>query len=118
MLKATLEFESPVHQGRLYVHFLGQQTGLILNYLSIHYTIQENFSQFFFSLSASFPETAFCISALGMIVMCTMDVININDEGWREGERQEGKEGREVAETSKYPGRDCDEEILVSLNFG
>lgn len=48
-----------------------------------------------------------------------MEIIQVNEQGWREGEEVRGKEERKkVVETNEHPGQDYDEEILVSLNFG
>ena len=48
----------------------------------------------------------------------TMEVIKINEEGWREGEKaREKEEGREVVETNKHPGQDYDEGLLASLSL-
>lgn len=47
-----------------------------------------------------------------------MEVIQANEEGWREGEKAREKEaGREVVETNKHPGQDYDEGILASLSL-
>lgn len=47
-----------------------------------------------------------------------MEVIKINEEGWRKTVKARGKEGRKVAEVNKHSGEDYNEEISASLNFG